>query len=393
MLLWLQGERVNVDTNSWDVSVVLVWLNPVEVVTITNLEAIVTVQLQQTSDGWVLTSHTLNTGDGVTRLQNGAVPPVRVVEWLLSLPWVDDVVITADERVTLDNPNQLLDWVVEVQLQLVGRGGDRLTTSELQDVNQVLVGNLSELAALISIQVDVIDVQRGSSQTALTNTVTNSMWIRGVGIVPAQVVQGVELQVDTDLVVLQSNQWQRQTWVAAEPELQWNVQSVHRSAAGNNLRGQWLTTVAIVVTSRTTLVDQVGKLWDVTDHLGVTSLLAWLLSQLVPDVQPITVVLVNALTTDLNLNVVDDVVANPVQPTELSTRTIRALQLNLWQSSLQVHAVNQITVTLNGTSDLLAEVRSTVEWVLNGLHSEVSVSSVNNFKNIYTLPFGIFMKM
>jgi len=380
VLLWLQGKRVNVDTNSWDVSVVLVWLNPVEVVTITNLEAIVTVQLQQTSDGWVLTSHTLNTGDGVTRLQNGAVPPVRVVEWLLSLPWVDDVVITADERVTLDNPNQLLDWVVEVQLQLVGRGGDRLTTSELQDVNQVLVGNLSELAALISIQVDVINVQRGSSQTALTNTVADSMWIRGVGVVPAQVVQGVELQVDTDLVVLQSNQWQRQTWVAAEPELQWNVQSVHWGTAGNNLRGQWLTTVAVVVTSRTTLVQQVSQLWDVTNHLGVTGLLAWLLSQLVPDVQPVTVVLVNTLTTNLNLNVVDDVVANPVQPTELSTRTIRRLQLNLWQSSLQVHAVDQITITLNGTSDLLAEVRSTVEWVLNGLHGEVGVSSINDLE-------------
>ena len=72
---------------------VLVWLNQVEVVAITDLEAVMTVQLQESSDDWVLASHALNTGDGVTRLQDGAVPPVRVVEGLLTLPWVDDVVI------------------------------------------------------------------------------------------------------------------------------------------------------------------------------------------------------------------------------------------------------------------------------------------------------------
>jgi len=73
--------------------VVLVGLDPVEVVAVANLEAVVAVELQQGSNGGVLASHTFNTGDGVTRLQNGAVPPVRVVEGLLSLPRVDDGVI------------------------------------------------------------------------------------------------------------------------------------------------------------------------------------------------------------------------------------------------------------------------------------------------------------
>ena len=380
MLLRLQGERVDVDTNGRDVGVVLVRLDPVEVVAVTNLEAVVSVKLQQGSDGRVLASHAFDTGDRVTRLQDRAVPPVGVVERLLSLPRVDDVVIAADERVTLNNPDKLLARVVEVQLQLVGRRGDRLTTSELEDINQVLVRDLGELAALISVEVDVVDVQRGSGKTALANTVADSMRVRRVRVVPAQVVQGVELEVDTDFVVLQSNQRQRETRVAAEPELQRDVQSVHRGAAGDDLRGQRLTAIAVVVASRATLVDQVGQLRNVTNHLGVTGLLARLLSELVPDVEPVTIVLVNALATDFNLNVVDDVVADPVEPAELGTRAVGRLELNLRQSSLEVHAVDQITIALDSAGNLLAEVRGTVERVLDRLHSEVGMAAIDHLE-------------
>jgi len=55
--------------------------------------------------------------------------------------------------------------------------------------------------------------------------------------------------------------------------------------------------------------------------------------------------------------------------------------------------VDQITIALNGASDLLAKVGSTVEGVLNGFHGKVCVSAVHNLKNKNTLPFGIFMKM
>ena len=133
MLLWLESERVHIDANRWDVGVVLVRLDPVEVVAVANLEAVVAVELEETRDGRVLAGHTLDTSDGVTRLEHAAVPPVRVVERLLTLPWVDDVVVARHERVTLDDPDKLLAWVVKVQLELVGRGGDRLTTSELQN--------------------------------------------------------------------------------------------------------------------------------------------------------------------------------------------------------------------------------------------------------------------
>ena len=380
MLLRLQSERVHVDTDSGDVGVVLERLDPVEVVAVANLEAVVAVELQQGRDRGVLASHAFHAGDGVTRLQDGAVPPVRVVERLLALPRVDDGVVARHVRVALDNPHQLLARVVEVQLQLVGRRGDGLTASELEDVNQVLVRHLGELTTLIRVQVDVVHVQRGSGQTALADTVANGVGIRRVRVVPAQVVQRVELQVDADLVVLQGDERQSQPRVAAEPELQRDVQGVHRGARRDDLRGQRFAAIAVVVARRAALVEQVRQLGDVADHLGIASLLAGLLGQFVPDVHPVTVLLVNALATDFNFNVVDQVVTDPVQPAELSARAVRGLQSDLGQRGLQVHAVDQVTVALDRARNLLAEVRGTVKRVLDGLHGEVGVTSVDHFK-------------
>ncbi len=86
--------------------------------------------------------------------------------------------------------------------------------------------------------------------------------------------------------------------------------------------------------------------------------------------------LVNALTTDLELHFAYKVVTNPVEPAELGTRAVRGEELYLRESGLEVHAVDQITVTLNSDSHLLAKARGTVERVLNGLHGEVRVTTV-----------------
>ena len=92
--------------------------------------------------------------------------------------------------------------------------------------------------------------------------------------------------------------------------------------------------------------------------------------------EPVTIVLVNALATDLELDVGDQVVANPVEPAEHRARAVRGLELYLGQSGLQVDAVDQITVALDRARNLLAEVRGAVEGVLDGLHREVRVATV-----------------
>ncbi len=377
MTLRLESEGVHVDTNSGDVGVVLVRLHKVEVSTLTHLETVVAVELEESSDYRVLAGHTLNASHGVTRLEAGTIPPVRVVEGLLALVGADNRVIARHERITLDNPDELLHGVVEVELELVGRGGDRLTTSELENINEVLVGHLGELTTLISIEVDVVNVEGSSYEASLGDTIADRVGVtsRG-GLIPAEVVEGVELEVDTHLVVLEGDKGESKTRVAAEPELERDVEGVHRGAATNSLREVGLAGEAVIVARRTTLVDEVGQLRDVTHHLGVTSLLTRLLGELIPDVEPVTIVLVDTLTTDFKLNVRDEVVADPVEPAELGTRAVLGENSDLGESGLEVDTVDQVTVTLDSTGYLLAEVGSTVERVLDRLHSEVGVTTV-----------------
>jgi len=64
----------------------------------------------------------------------------------------------------LNDPDQLLTGVVEVQLDLITGRSNGLITSELELSDQVLVRVLGETAALVSVQENVVNVQRGGNQ-------------------------------------------------------------------------------------------------------------------------------------------------------------------------------------------------------------------------------------
>jgi hypothetical protein len=225
-----EGKRVHVDTSGRAVSVVLVRLYFIEVTTFTDLEAIMAVELEESSDDRVLTSHTFNSGVGETAEFDGAIPEVRVVEGLLTIPVINNTSVARDERIALYNPDELLHGVVEVKFDLVGRRVDGFATSELENLNEVLVGHLGKLAALISIKEDVVNIERGSRETSGGHTIHNS------GLVgPAEVTEVIELKIDADLVVLEGDQRESQTRVAAEPELEGYIESVLRGALGDNV--------------------------------------------------------------------------------------------------------------------------------------------------------------
>jgi hypothetical protein len=267
--------------------------------------------------------------------------------------------------------------MVEVELDLVGRRGDGFTASELEGLNEVLVGDLGELTTFISVEVDVVNVEGGSDEASGGDAVTDWVEPRD-GVVPAHVAELVELEVDTNFVVLEGNEREGETGVAVEPELERDVEGVFRGAAEELFRGVGDTSTAVGITARAVDDEGVDEGRDVTDHLGVTSLLTGLLGEFVPEVEPFTVVLVNALTTDFNLHGGDEVVARPVEPAELGTRGISTgNEGNRWESGLEVHTVDEITVTLDGAGHLLAEVRGTVERVFNGLHGKVGVATVH----------------
>ena len=381
VLLGLESKRVHVDTRGRHVGVVLEGLHLVEIASLATLEPVVAVQLQKGVHGGVLAGKTLHASQRVPRLQDGAVPPIGVVEGLLALPGVDHVVIARHERITLDNPDEFLARVVKVQLQLVGGGRDRLTTRELQGLDEVLVGHLGELATLIRVKVDVVHVEGGSDQASSGHAVTDGVGVgQSGGLVPAEVPQVVELKVDTHLVVLEGDQRQSKTRVSIKPELERNVQSVLRGAAKSLRGGIGLTARASIVAVLTALHQQVHEFRHVANHLGIASLLSRLLGEFIPDLEPVTIVFVDTLTANLEFHTLHQVVTHPVQPAELGARAIRGQKSHLRQSGLKVDAVDQITITLDRASHLAAKARRTVERVLNGLHGKVRVSAVHHLE-------------
>jgi hypothetical protein len=66
--------------------------------------------------------------------------------------------------IRLDNPDKLLTGVVEVELDLVGGGTDRLVASELELRDEVLMGVLCESTTLIGVEEDVVNIEGSSNQ-------------------------------------------------------------------------------------------------------------------------------------------------------------------------------------------------------------------------------------
>ena len=167
--------------------------------------------------------------DGVRKSIDG----ISVVEWLSTECCVKN--FTSDERVTvadiyirLDNPDKLFAWVVEVKLNLVTGRSDGLITSELKLLNKVLVWVLCHASALIGIEENVVNIERSGNKrlrVSLCSFVagTRSEVSINLGNSEKAFVHGAKLEVDLDLVILKSNKRKSKTWVAAEPELKWNV--------------------------------------------------------------------------------------------------------------------------------------------------------------------------
>jgi len=280
-----------------------------------------------------------------------------------------------NERVTLDNPHELLYGVVEVQLDLVARAGDRLGTGELQLLNQVLVGLLGEPASLLRVEVHVVDVQRGSRQ---------GLDGRGRGrssrgqLVVAAVDPLLELHVDTHLVVLEGNQGDSQTRVAAEPELERDVQRLRGRTSAGGARVRQLATSARCIQCITTPVLHQDQVVGVTDHVIQSRNSAGILGQLGPDLEPVAILPVDTLATNLELNHLQQSVTNVAQPTEALQAGRGSRKVDGGEHNLDVRAVHQVSVTVDHCRHTLVEVGLAVEGNLDGLHCEVGMPLVED---------------
>ena len=275
--------------------------------------------------------------------------------------------------------------MVEVELDLVGRRADGFITSELELLNQVLVGVLGHAPALIGVEEHVVNIERCGNEGLVVGRVhllrTGSSGNGTDG--PQALVNGANVEVDLDLVVLQGNKGEGKTGVAAEPELKGNVEGGlgQGIAGGANLTR--CAGVARAINCGEGGVGDVSQLGGVADHLVIAALLLRRLSELVPDVHPVTVLAVNALATDFNLNLRDELLTREVEPTGIdailvSTRTLEALT-DFGQGDLKVSAVSQITVAADSAGHAATKVGLTVKSLFNRLHSKIGVSLVRHF--------------
>jgi len=355
----------------------------------------------------VVSGDGLRSSEGVDSVGEG-VNGISVVEGLGTQNLEEEGVAhkgraVVDVLIRLDNPNQLLDGVVEVELDLVGGRTYRLVTSELELGDEVLVGVLGHSAALISVQEDIVDVEGGSNQRlvvgdggrdSLTRGILASIVNRGrvgAGVAaqgsdgPQALINRTNIKVNLDLVVLKGDQGEGKTGVSAKPELKRNIEGGLRKgvAGGTHLAGS--LGVARTINISEGGVGDEGKLSGVTNHLEVTTLLLRSHGELVPDVHPVTILAVNALATNLNLNLGDELFSGEIQPTGVNTRVVsRGVSANthqlvdLGKSHLKISAVGKITITADRALDTTTEIGLSVESLLNRFNSKVGVTSVSD---------------
>jgi hypothetical protein len=261
--------------------------------------------------------------DGIRKSING----ISVVEGL-GTKHLEKKSIASQRRaiihvlIGLDDPDELLHGVVEVQLDLVTGRTNRLVTSELKLGNQVLVRILGHTSALISVQEHIVNIQRGSNQRLIvsngsgnraTNVVLtsintlNSRSIRVCvavqgGNSPQALINRSDIKVNLDFVVLESNKGKGKTRVGAEPELKRHVKGCLRKSITGSTHLTRSQGVARAINIRERGISDEGKLSGVTNHLEVSALLLRGHCELIPDVHPVTILTIDSLTTNLDLN-------------------------------------------------------------------------------------------
>jgi hypothetical protein len=239
------------------------------------------------------------------------------------------------------------------------------------------------LSSLVSIQEDEINIDRGGNKGLLVGSGYRLRQGRSSERLnsPQALTNRSEVNVDLDLVVLESNEGKSKTGVSAEPKEEGNVESgLGQGIAGSanlaNATGRGARTVDV---SKARISD-VSQLSGVANHLVVSSLLLGRQGKLVPDVHPVTILAVNSLAADLNLNLRDELLAGEIQPTGIDTGITSCLHalVNLGESNLDIGAVSKISVSGDGAGNTATEVSLAVESLLNRLHGEVGVASVRH---------------
>jgi hypothetical protein len=312
--------------------------------------------------------------------------------------------------IRLHNPDELLHGVVEVELDLVGRGTNRLVSSELKLSNEILVGVLGHSATLVGVKEDVVDIEGSSNQGLVVGDGSRHGLARGSlsgsgnrvaslclglgslavavegGHSPQALINRADVKVDLDLVVLKSNEGKSKSGVGAKPELKRHVKGGLRKGIAGSTHLAGSLGVARSIDISEGRIGNESKLGGVSDHLEVSSLLLGSHGKLVPDVHPVTILAVNALTSNLHLDLGNELLSGEIQPTGIHASGRSAggessdthKLVNLGKSNLKIGAVGKITITADRALNTATEVSLSVESLLDRFNSKVGVASVCN---------------
>ena len=336
MFFWLESEGVRVHTWVWGTRVVVVRLELVEVLTPLFLESVLTVEDQLEFIKWTRGFFS-EVNSGATSAEGNEWDTSRLADWHVAVGIGDRTRVAVEDNLISvvaggkvpegvtgrgvgEAPHQFLDWVVVGQANLLGsRRGHGVGASVLHLLDEVFVTLLRESAALFGVEVDVVGPH-------LEATVGN------VGEFAAQV------EVKADFVVLEGNQRQRQSGISVEEEDEWQEDLL-------------------------TAFDRGG-------HLTVVGLLGFVKVQLRVQTPPLLVVLVDALTTDGQFNILDHALGQPgIIGTRGGTR-----------DGFDVHVRDKVTVARDGNGNATVRTWGTVDSLFDVFHREVRVTLVHGLE-------------
>jgi hypothetical protein len=349
VLLGLESEGVGVDTGHGATGVVVVRLDLVEVLTGLLLEAVLAVENElEGIDGADGGSRGVTLLDEAERTLGGEEGNTgRLSEGHEAVGVGGIRGIGVEDNIGVRNvggevpklgigrggggggPHELLDGVVVREADLLGLTRDNgVNTSVLDLLDQVLVTLLGEAATLLSVEVHVVTPD-----------------LEGVGVEVLLELVG-QIEIDADLVVLESDEGKVEAGVAVEEE---DEGEEHLALT----RG----------------------------HLTPVSLLGLVEVELGVHTPPTLVVLVDTLTTDGKLGSLDRTLSDPVAV--LGRRVTRLAGEGGLGGELDVHVADEITVTGDGHGDATVVGGVTVRRLLDVLHREVGVTLVHSLEEGY----------
>ena len=329
MFFWFQGETVSVHAWRWGAGVVHEWLNGVEVLAGLLLEAILAVenQLEGIQSSVVFFGEVLTLeGDEWDTSEGAGDEAVRLGGDTEDVRGDSRVGVRGAEGVVtvVQAPDKFLDWVVVGETLLDFRtGADGVGTGVLDLLDEVFVALLREAASFLGVEIHVVgpDLESGT-----------------VGNTTGGLEVGRQIEIQSDFMVLEGDQRQRQSGVAVEEKDEWQEDL--------------------------TVLERGGG------HLTVVRLLGLVQVKLGVQTPPLLVVLVDALATDGELNILDGTFRNP--------RIIgRSLITGL---HFDVHVGDQVTVTGNGDGDAAIGTWGTVDGLFDVFHREVGVTLVHRLE-------------